>query len=101
MHELKGDLLTQNSNATVTPMIGLINLILAAQSHGTISDKWTVLRGQIKDVLSSLEKNFKLPSNVRVLAIDDSKIQRKLLAKFFEFAGKCRYCLIWASRLTS
>lgn len=94
MHELKGDLLTLNSNATVTPMIGLINLILAAQSHDTISDKWAVLRGQIKDVLSSLEKSFKLPSNVRALAIDDSKIQRKLLAKFFEFAGKYRYCLI-------
>lgn len=31
--------------------------------------------------------NFKLPDRIWGIAIDDSKIQMKLLAKFFEFAG--------------
>lgn len=94
MHKLKGDLLTLNSSVGVTPMIGLINLILVAQSYETIAEKWLALRNQVKEALSSLERNFKLPSNVRGLAIDDSRIQRKLLSKFFEFSGTCLIALV-------
>ena len=36
---------------------------------------------------SVLQKGFKLPSNIYAIAIDDSKIQRKLLARYFSFAG--------------
>lgn len=90
MHELKGDLLSfhQIRDSTITPMIGLINLILVAQSHETIAEKWIALRDQVKEMLSSLEKNFRLPSNTHAIAIDDSKIQRKLISKFFDFSGK-------------
>jgi hypothetical protein len=87
MHELKGDLLTLNSSVSVTPMISLINLILVAQTYDMIGEKWLALRNLVKEVLSSLEKSFKLPSNTRGLAIDDSQIQRKLLSKFYEFSG--------------
>jgi len=31
--------------------------------------------------------NFELPKNIYAIAIDDSKIQRKLLTRFFEYAG--------------
>ena len=34
-----------------------------------------------------LTKEFKLPSNMYAIAIDDSKIQRKLLRRYFSFAG--------------
>jgi hypothetical protein len=33
------------------------------------------------------QKDFKLPSNVQTVALDDSKIQRKLLARYFMYAG--------------
>ena len=32
-------------------------------------------------------EDFKLPKNLQAIAIDDSKIQRKLLSRFFMFAG--------------
>ena len=31
--------------------------------------------------------HFRIPKNTYAIAIDDSKIQRKLLGKFFDFAG--------------
>jgi len=31
--------------------------------------------------------DFCIPKNTKAIAIDDSKIQRKLLGKFFSFAG--------------
>lgn len=36
---------------------------------------------------SKLPEQFKLPANIYAIAIDDSKIQRRLLAKYFSFAG--------------
>lgn len=36
---------------------------------------------------SALQKEFKLPSNMYAIALDDSKIQRKLLARYFTYAG--------------
>jgi len=33
------------------------------------------------------KKEFKLPSNLHAIALDDSKIQRKLLARYFTYAG--------------
>ena len=87
MHELKGDLLTFNSNVNVASMVGLINLIITAHSYATMLEKWIVLRDKVKETLSTLEKNFKLPLNTFGIAIDDSQIQRKLLARFFSNAG--------------
>lgn len=43
-----------------------------------------------KDLISKRSKllqEFKLPSNIYAIALDDSKIQRKLLARYFTFAG--------------
>jgi len=87
MHELKGDLLTLNSRFSVTPIIGLINSILILQSEIAISQKWHDLKESINDLLSSIERNFQIPCNTFALAIDDSQIQRKLLSRFFSFAG--------------
>ena len=46
------------------------------------------------DVLSNEDEesvpdysHFRIPKNTHAIAIDDSKIQRKLLGKFFDFAG--------------
>ncbi len=36
---------------------------------------------------SILQKEFKLPKNMYAVAIDDSKIQRKLLVRYFSYAG--------------
>ncbi len=43
-----------------------------------------------KDLISKrskLQQDFQLPSNIYAIALDDSKIQRKLLARYFTFAG--------------
>ncbi|KAL3809400.1 hypothetical protein ACHAXA_004581 [Cyclostephanos tholiformis] len=48
------------------------------------------IRPQDKERISNLAidvKTFSLPDRVWGIAIDDSKVQMKLLAKFFEFAG--------------
>jgi hypothetical protein len=91
MHELKGDLLTMNSNDFVTNVVGQINAIHATRSSETLVDKWKTLRdditSMIKSVQKDMEKNFRIPKNTSAIAIDDSKIQRKLLGKFFDFAG--------------
>jgi len=85
MHELKGDLLTLNSNISVHSVVGQINLIQITQAPETVVDRWQTLRCHINDIIQSLQKNFRIPNNTYALAIDDSKIQRKLLAKFFDF----------------
>ncbi|KAL7524615.1 hypothetical protein ACHAXR_001381, partial [Thalassiosira sp. AJA248-18] len=85
MHELKGDLLTLNSSASMASIIGDINVILIAQSSDTVVDKWHSVRDNLRGIINSMEKNFRIPSNTYAIAIDDSKIQRKLLSKFFEF----------------
>ncbi|KAL7452366.1 hypothetical protein ACHAWC_004089, partial [Mediolabrus comicus] len=85
MHGLKGDLLTLNSTVSVTFIIGHINLILVAQSPETMLERWKSVRDHVNDILNTLNKNFRIPKNTYAIAIDDSKIQRKLLAKFFDF----------------
>ena len=93
MHVLKGDLLTLESNISVTSVFDQINLIQVTQAPKTIINKWNILRDQINDIIQSLQKNFRIPSkNTYAIAIDDSKIQRKLLAKFFNFMGLLPEC---------
>ena len=87
MHGLKGDLLTLNSTISVTSIIGHINLILVAQCSETTLERWKSVRDQMKDILNMIQKNFRFPKNMHAIAIDDSKIQRKLLGKFFDFMG--------------
>ncbi|KAL7549040.1 hypothetical protein ACHAWF_012302 [Thalassiosira exigua] len=91
LHELKGDLLTFHSNESVVSIIGHINLILVTQLPETIAERWSSVRDEINDMLSrmqlALQQNFRIPSNTFAIAIDDSKIQRKLLTKFFDFMG--------------
>ena len=85
MHELKGDLLTMNSNIPVHSLVGLVNQVLVTQSADTLLERWSSLRDNTNELLSQLQKNFRVPSNTYAIAIDDSKIQRKLLGKFFDF----------------
>lgn len=85
LHELKGDLLTLNSTTSVHDAVGQINLIQATQAPETLAERWRNLSKSINEIIESLLKNFRLPANTFGIAIDDSKIQRKLLAKFFEF----------------
>lgn len=87
MHGLKGDLLTLNSTISVTSIIGHINLILVAQSPETTLERWNSVRAHMNDILNTMQKNFRFPKNMHAIAIDDSKIQRKLLSKFFDFMG--------------
>lgn len=78
MHGLKGDLLTLNSTVSVTFIIGHINLILVAQSPETMLERWKSVRDHVNDILNTLNKNFRIPKNTYAIAIDDSKIQRKV-----------------------
>jgi len=87
MHELKGDLLTLDSEQSVMSIIGDINLILVARSPETIVDRWRSVRDTVNDMVNTLERKFRIPKNTYAIAIDDSKIQRKLLGKFFDFVG--------------
>ena len=87
MHELKGDLLTLDSDRSVMSIIGDINLILVARSPETIMDRWNSVREHVNEMVESLERKFRIPKNTFVIAIDDSKIQRKLLSKFIGFIG--------------
>ncbi len=87
MHGLKGDLLTLNSTASVTSIIGHINLVLVAQYPETALERWNSVRDEMNDILNTIQKNFRFPKNMHAIAIDDSKIQRKLLSKFFDFMG--------------
>ena len=79
MHELKGDLLTMNSNIPVHSLVGQINQVLVTQSPDTLLERWSSLRDNTKEVLSQLQKNFRIPSNTYAIAIDDSKVSRSQL----------------------
>lgn len=81
MHELKGDLLTMNSNIPVHSVIGQINLVQATNSPEILVERWQTLRDSTNEIIQSLQKNFRIPKNTFAIAIDDSKIQRKLLGK--------------------
>jgi len=85
IHELKGDLLTMHSTLPVHSLVGQINLILSTQAPETLLERWTTVRDNTNVIIQSLQKQFRLPSNTYAIAIDDSKIQRKLLGKFFGF----------------
>ena len=87
MHELKGDLLTLDTNMPVTSAIGNINLVMIAESAKIALERWSTVRQQVLDITDSMQKNFRLPPNTHGIAIDDSKIQRKLLSKLMEFLG--------------
>lgn len=92
IHELKGDLLTLNSNSSsVTSVIGQINLIQVTKAPLALAERWRSARDNINEIIQSMqkqmEKSFRIPTNTFALAIDDSKIQRKLLMKFFTFMG--------------
>jgi len=62
-------------------------LILVARSPETIMDRWRSVRDHVYEIINSLERAFRVPNNTYAIAIDDSKIQRKLLGKFFDFIG--------------
>ena len=81
MHELKGNLLTMHSNIPVHSVVGQINLVQATNSPEILVEKWQTIRVSTNEIIQSLQKNFKLPKNTYAIAIDDSKIQRKLLGK--------------------
>ena len=87
MHELKGDLLTLDTNMPVTAVIGNINLVMIAESAKTALERWNTVLQQVTEITDAMQKNFRLPSNTHGIAIDDSKIQRKLLSKLMEFMG--------------
>lgn len=56
MHELKGDLLTLDSEQCVMSIIGDINLILVARSPETIVDRWSSVRDTVNDMVNTLER---------------------------------------------
>lgn len=72
-------------------------ILSSGTSHSTsavtYADKDVVIEEKEKPVDYS---NFKIPPNTYAIAIDDSKIQRKLLAKIFDNAGispdRCTIC---------
>ena len=57
LHELKGDLLTLNYDASMISIFGMINLIFLGQqlSPEAIIDKWNVLRNRIYGEINSLQ----------------------------------------------
>ena len=82
MHELKGDLLTMNSNIPVHSLVGQVNQVLVTQSPDTLLERWSSLRDSTKEILSQLQKNFRIPSNTYAIAIDDSKVSRTYCAQW-------------------
>jgi hypothetical protein len=79
MHILKGDLLTLNSNISVKTLVAQIDLIQVTHAPEILLGRWHVLRGHINDIIQSLHRSFRLPTkNTFCIAIDDSKIQRKV-----------------------
>ena len=52
MHELKGDLLTLNSDVSTISIIGMINLIMSAQSKESIAERWSDLRVRIDGIIN-------------------------------------------------
>lgn len=87
LHELKGDILTLKGDISndINDIVAQLNLIQVTQSPETLANRWNTLSDSINGIIHSFQKNFRLPKNVFAIAIDDSKIQRKLLAKFFGF----------------
>lgn len=57
LHELKGDLLTLNSGASMISILGMINLMLLGhkQTPEVIVDKWRALRDRIYAVINALQ----------------------------------------------
>ena len=63
LKELKSDLLTLNSSTSLTLIIGDINLTLVAQCRDTIVETWRSVRDRLRDIITSMEKNFRIPGN--------------------------------------
>ena len=74
---------------SVTLAVNQINLIQVTQSPETLLDRWQSLRDHINSIVQSvqkhIEKNFRIPEGTKAITIDDSKIQRTLIGKFFDF----------------
>ncbi|EJK72240.1 hypothetical protein THAOC_06241, partial [Thalassiosira oceanica] len=90
MLELKRDLLTLDANMSVTSRTSVIcniHLMMTAESTKTALERWSTVRQQVQGITDGMQKNFRLPPNTHGIAIDDSKIQRKLLSKLMEFIG--------------
>ncbi|EJK45749.1 hypothetical protein THAOC_35620, partial [Thalassiosira oceanica] len=90
MLELKRDLLTLDANMSVTSRTSVIcniHLMMTAESTKTALERWSTVRQQVQGITDRMQKNFRLPPNTHGIAIDDSKIQRKLLSKLMEFIG--------------
>ena len=79
MHILKGDLLTLNSNISVKLAVAQIDLIQVTHTPDKIIEKWHALKNHINNIIQSLYKSFQMPiKKTFCVAIDDSKIQRKV-----------------------
>ncbi|KAL7547215.1 hypothetical protein ACHAWF_010540, partial [Thalassiosira exigua] len=94
LHDLKGDLLTLNLGKLelpVTSVVGQIDLMQVDQAPENLGERWRSLHDNINSIVQQLqkhvEKTFQIPKNTYSIAIDDSKIQRKLLSKFFDVVG--------------
>jgi len=83
MNNLKSNLLAIKSDASIIPIIGMINLILQNPASD-VTERWYNIRNRVDGVLScALHKNFRVPKNTHGIALDSSRIQRKLLSNFF------------------
>jgi len=72
LHELKGDLLTLNSDSSMISILGMINLMLLGQDHSLSLDRWHALRDRIYSVINSLHSNVQsnevqIPTRLGVL----------------------------------
>merc|ERR1719491_1064517 len=86
MHILKGDLLTLHSNVSVASVLAQIDLIQVKHAPETLVEQWSALLVDINGIIDSLHRSFRIPpKKTFCIAIDDSKIQRKLLRRFFEY----------------
>lgn len=73
MHELKGDLLTLHSNASMISILGMINLMMqASNSPDSTLEKWKALRDRIISLIESLQRG----SSQRKIVLQSSLTRR-------------------------
>ena len=56
LHELKGDILTMTSDASMISILGMINLLLGYKDPTRITEKWPKLRDRIYSVINNVEE---------------------------------------------
>merc|ERR1719401_576298 len=69
----------------MTSVLAQINLIQVTHNADSLHKRWQTLRDDINSSMRKLYESFRLPTkNTFCIAVEDSKIQRKLLQKMFE-----------------